>query len=175
MPRLRSDLERLVGLAGRDLDRLWRLIANGASAEVALHDLLPAIVREFGAAGAAVAAEWYDEARERAEVRGRFLAEPLAADDRGTHALVGWALTTAEDDTTLRTLILGGIQRRIVDHARLTVTSSSVMDPRAEGWVRVGRAECSWCAKYLDGEIRSVAYDFPAHDFCNCEAEPAFL
>lgn len=171
---LRSETDQLVGLAERDLDRLWRLVAAGASAEVALHDLLPAVVTEYGAAGGAMAAEWYDQQREKAAVRGRFTAIPVAPDDRGTHALIGWALTTATDDAALKTMILGGTQRRIADHARLTITSSAVADPAAQGWVRVGVGECDWCKKYLDGEVRTVAYDFPAHDSCKCHSIPAF-
>jgi hypothetical protein len=161
-------------LADRDLARLWRLVANGASAEVALRDLLPAIVTEYGQLGAAMAAEWYDGLRVKAGARGRFAAIPIEADDRGTQALIGWALTTATDDSALRTLILGGTQRRIADHARLTITRSAIEDRAAHGWVRVGRGVCDWCQQYLDGEVRAVAYDFPAHDACNCGAVPAF-
>lgn len=174
---LRSDTARLVTLANRDLSLLWRLIANGAAADEALHDLLPAIVREYGTLGGALAAEWYDQQREKADVQGRFAPIPLEADDRGSHALVGAALAQARDDTTLKALILGGVQRRVADHVRLTVANSSVADPAAQGWIRVGTGACKsgWCDQYLDGEIRTVAgYDFDAHDNCNCSVIPAF-
>lgn len=174
---LRSDTAALVRLADRDLTRLWRLVANGAAADEALHDLLPAIVREYGAAGGALAAEWYDQQREKVDAKGRFLAMPIEADDRGTHALVGAALKQARDDTTLKTLILGGVQRRVADHLRLTVANNAVTDPAAQGWVRVGEGKCKsgWCDQYLDGEVRTVAgYDFDAHDNCNCSVVPAF-
>lgn len=173
---LRSETSQLVRLADRDLTRLWRLVANGADAGEALHDLLPAIVTQYGAAGAAVAAEWYDQQREKASARGRFTAVPLAADDRGAHALVGASLATARGDTSLKGLILGGVQRRIADHVRLTVANSSVFDPAAQGWVRVGvGGACDWCNQYLDGEVRTVeGYDFDAHDNCNCTTAPVF-
>lgn len=174
---LRSDTAKLVRLANRDLAALWRIVANGATAEVALRDILPAIVTQYGTAGAALAAEWYDEQREKVGAKGRFTALPVASNDRGSQALIGFALSTATDDAALATLIAGGVQRRITDHARLTVTSSSVADPRAHGWVRVGEGACKsgWCDQYLDGEVRTVAYDFKAHDFCNCSAEPAWF
>lgn len=174
---LRSETDQLVRLADRDLTRLWRLIADGAAADQALHDLLPAIIREYGAAGGAIAAEWYDQQREKAEARGRFVATPIEPDDRGTHALVGAALTQARDDSTLQVLILGGLQRRIADHLRLTVTNNSVADRAAQGWVRVGvGGSCDWCDQYLDGEVRTVAgYDFDAHDNCNCSVTPVWL
>lgn len=171
---LKSEVDGLVRLAAADLNHLWNLVADGAAAEVALRDLLPAIVAEYGQLGAATAAEWYDDQRAKADVRHRFSAIPQPASDRGAHALIGYALATAVDDTSLHKLILGGTQKRIADHMRLTVTTSALKDPASEGWVRVGRGECQWCQQYLDGEIRSVAYDFPAHDFCNCEAVPAF-
>lgn len=171
---LRAENAKIVNLADRDLSKLWQLIAQGASAEVALRDLLPAIIREYGALGATVAAEWYDSLREKAGAAGRFAAVPIEANDRGAQALVGWALTTATDDAGLKGLILGGVQRRIADHGRLTVTSSSAIDPHARGWVRVGHGECDWCQQYLDGEVRTVAYDFPAHDNCRCEATPTW-
>ena len=172
---LRAETAALVRLADRDLSRLWQLVARGAAADQALHDLLPAIVREYGAAGGAMAAEWYDQQREKAAARGLFYAVPIEPDDRGAHALVGWALTEATDDSTLKTLILGGVQRRIADHVRLTITESSIEDPRSEGWVRTGHGECDWCKQYLDGEVRTVeGYDFDAHDWCQCTAEPVF-
>ena len=176
MATLRRETSGLVRLANADLTRLWRLVADGASAEVALRDLLPAIVREYGEAGAALAADWYDDQREKAGARGRFGAIPLDADDRGAQALIGSALAQARDDETLKTLILGGVQRRIADHLRLTVANSAVADPAAQGWVRVGTGgSCDWCDQYLDGEIRTVeGYDFDAHDNCNCTVAPAF-
>jgi len=173
---LRSDTAKLVRLADRDLSRLWRLIANGAAADEALHDLLPAIVREYGAAGGAVAAEWYDQQREKVGARGRFTAIPVAPDDRGTHALVGWALTEAKDDASLQSMILGGTQRRIADHVRYTIAGSSVADPAARGWQRVGIGECEFCQMLIDrGAVYTEATaDFASHDRCNCAAEPAF-
>lgn len=173
---LRAETAALVRLADRDLSRLWQLVANGAAADEALHDLLPAIVREYGAAGGAMAAEWYDQQREKAEARGRYFALPIEPDDRGAHALVGAALTQARDDSTLKTLILGGVQRRLADHVRLTVANNAVDDRAAQGWIRVGSSgACGWCDQYLDGEIRtSAGYDFDAHDNCNCSVTPAF-
>lgn len=175
MAGLQVETRQIVRLADRDLSRLWRLVAEGASAKTALHDLLPAIVSQYGAMGAALAAEWYDDLRAKAGARGRFEAVPVESGDRGAHALIGWALDTATDDAGLQALILGGVQRRIADHLRETVAASSIVDPAAQGWIRVGRGECDWCQQYLDGEVRMVeGYDFPAHDNCNCSVEPAF-
>jgi hypothetical protein len=175
---LRRETDKVVRLADVDLNHLWQLVAAGAAADQALFDLLPAIVTQYGTVGAALAAEWYDEQRAKVEARGAFAAIPLDAGDRGAHALVGWALATATDDTSLKTLIAGGVQRRIVDHARLTVMSSSTSDPAARGWRRVGDGHtCEFCSMLLGrGAVYSEATaDFPAHDHCGCSAEPDWL
>lgn len=174
---LRAETAALVRLADRDLARLWRLVAAGANAGEALHDLLPAIVREYGAAGGAMAAEWYDQQREKVGAKGRFYALPVQPDDRGTHALVGWALATAKDDASLQSLILGGAQRRIADHARLTVTSNAVEDRAAAGWQRVtGGSACAFCSMLAGrGSVYSEATaDFSSHDDCGCSATVAW-
>lgn len=173
-----GDTDELVRLADRDLDRLWQLVADGAAADEALHDLLPAIITEYGAAGGALAAEWYDQQRERVGARGRFTAIPVEPDDRGAHALIGWALNEASDDTSLRSLILGGVQRRVADHVRYTVTGSAVADPQARGWQRVGAGECvtGFCDMLIGrGAVYTEATaDFASHDNCKCSAVPAW-
>lgn len=171
---LRNSTGLLVGYARRDLSALWRDVNTVAQAQMALMDILPALIETYGAAAATLAATWYDDAREKAAVRGSFQAIPIEPGDRGAQALAGWATSTATSVGALEALILGGIQRRIADHSRLTVTSSSTADPAAGGWVRVGTGACKsgWCDQFLDGEVRSVAYDFPAHDNCNCHAIP---
>ena len=123
---LRSESAKLVALAKPDLHRLWRLISQGANAGEALHDLLPAIIEQYGAAGAAMAAEWYDDQRAKVDARGRYYATPVESSDRGAQSLIGWALSTATDDAALHALILGGVQRRIADHVRYTIAGNSV-------------------------------------------------
>lgn len=175
---LRSETDDLVRLADRDLSRLWRLVSDGASAEVALRDLLPAIITDYGALGAALAAEWYDDQREKVGAAGRFLATPVQADDRGAHALIGWALSEATDDASLQALILGGTQRRLADHVRYTVAANAVEDRAARGWQRVGSGGCTsgFCDMLIGrGAVYSEATaDFAAHDNCRCSAVPAW-
>lgn len=174
---LRAETAELVRLADRDLSRLWQLVANGAAADEALHDLLPAIVREYGAAGGAMAAEWYDQQREKVDAKSRFFALPVEPDDRGAHSLVGWALAEAKDDKGLQSLILGGVQRRVADHVRYTVARNSTADSAARGWRRVGDGNsCEFCSMLLGrGAVYTEATaDFSSHDHCGCSAEPAW-
>ncbi len=173
---LRPETASLIRLADRDLAELWRLVAAGASAEVALRDILPSIITEYGALGGALAAEWYDGQRDKAGVRGAFTAIPTEPSDRGAQALIGWALREATDDASLQALIFGGTQRRIADHVRYTVAESAVADPRAGGWQRVGVGECKFCRMLIGrGAVYSEATaDFASHDSCNCSAVPAW-
>ena len=175
--QLRSDVALLVREAESDMSALWRDADTADELEAALRDILPGLIDAYGSAVATVAADWYDDVRDEVGARGRFVAIPAEIRDTGAQALVGWALAEAQDVSTFRTLVAGGAQRRIANFARFTVQASSVADPRAQGWLRVGEGACKsgWCNQYLDGEIRAVAYDFPAHDNCNCHAEPAWL
>lgn len=174
---LRRQLAGLTGLAARDLDALWRSLDAAALNGGALFDLLPALVEKYGAAAAAAAADWYDELRDERLIRGRFQAIPADIPNSGVEPLIGWATATATDDASLQAMVLGGTTRRILNYGRQTVMGSSIADPRARGWMRVGDgATCEFCAMLLDrGAVYSEdSADFPAHDHCGCTASPAW-
>lgn len=172
---LRREVAALAATAGDDLDVLWRRAETPAQVEEALRDVLPALVSTYGLAAASVAADWYDELRDEVGAGGRFTALTSDPTDAGSQALIGWALDEASDLSAFQTLILGGTQRRIANASRLTVMSSSVADPAARGWRRVGDGHsCEFCSLLLGrGAVYSEASaDFPAHDHCGCGAEP---
>lgn len=173
---LRSDIATLAREASIDLGRLWRDADTAAALEEALRDLLPGLVDAYGAAAATIAADWYDDLRDETGVRGRFTAIPAEIADTGTQALVGWALAEATDLPSFQTLILGGTQRRIANFSRLTVSGSSVADPGAVGWKRVGLGRCDFCRMLIGrGAVyREATAAFQAHDHCGCGAEPAW-
>lgn len=179
--QLRSAVNRLAIQGDRDLAALFKQVSTAAQARTALFDVMPALVEQYGSASAVLAAEWYDQARAKAGVRGRFQAAPADLGRAGAEALVGFgtrSLDAAEPDFTLaRTVLAGGLQRRIANYARATVTTSSVRDPQAKGWQRVGDGNsCEFCSMLLTrGAVYTEATsDFPAHDHCGCSAEPAF-
>lgn len=177
--QLRSGIAHLATLANRDLAGLWDEVSDAVRAREALRDVLPALVDRYGAASATLAAEWYDDLRAKRAIRGAFTAIPADLGTAGADVLAGVAvgpLFSVEPDwSAAQTLAEGGLQRRIANYARVTITAASIQDPGAQGWVRVGTGECTWCQQYLDGEVHYVAgYDFPAHDHCGCGAEPAF-
>lgn len=175
--QLRSRVAGLVTLANGDLAALWRRLERAVDAEEALRDILPALIDTYGAAASVVAADWYDDLRAKQGVGGGFRADPADVPDSGTQALVGWALTESTDPQAFRTLIEGGLQRRIANFSRLTVTRSSIADPQADGWQRVGSGDsCPFCRLLISrGSVYSEATaDFAAHDHDDCQAAPAF-
>ena len=172
---LRDGVQGLIrSYAAADLALLWRQVSNAAEAEVALRDILPALIQTYGSAAAVLAANWYDEAREKAGVGGSFTAIPADFDDVGAQSLVGWAKSQATDLTAFEALILGGMQRRIANYSRGTVTRSSVADPASTGWKRIGSGECAFCAMLIgrDELYSQATAEFASHDNCNCSAYP---
>lgn len=176
--QLRSSVNELVRFANRDLSALWREVSDAAQARTALMDVLPALVETYGQAAATLAAAWYDDARAKAAVKGSFTAIPADPSDRGAQALAGWATSTATDIATLQTLISGGLQRRIADNVRDTVSGSAIADPSARGWARAGNGGCTsgFCDMLIArGAVYTEATaDFASHDHCQCYAVPAF-
>lgn len=176
---LREGVNGLALIATADLDALWREVATAEQAREALQDVLPALVAAYGAGAATFAADWYDESRDEAGAHGRFRAVPADVGDTGAEVLARWGvgpLFAAEPDwAAARTLVAGGLQRRIADQARATVTGSSLLDPAAVGWRRVGDGDsCSFCSMLLGrGAVyTSQTVKFRSHDHCGCSAAP---
>lgn len=178
--QLRSDLALLTSLAASDLAHTWAQVHTPEEAKAALNDVLPGLLVLYAAAAGTVGADWYDDLRESQGVGGSFRAiVPVPPADLGAAELAGYGIGPlfgkAPDWSAAKTLIAGGVQRRIVNSPRASVVHSSLADPHARGWVRVGVGECDWCQQYLDGEVHYVqGYDFLAHDHCQCTASPVF-
>lgn len=177
----RRDLAQLVVLAERDIRTAFRQFDTAAAARDGLLDLLPRLTAIYGDAAVSLAADWYDEMRDRAEARGRF--SPVLADlpDRGrTDALARWSISPlyqAEPDfTAALSNVLGGFQRIVANADRQTVQASSIADRSARGWARAGIGGCDFCQMLIG---RGAVYtettaDFESHDRCGCVAVPAF-
>lgn len=148
----------------------------------ALMDVIPALVEDYSAASQVTAADWYVEHREDQGVPGNFVPDLPDLGGQGADELAGWgtSLITPEDadwDAAL-TRISGGLQRRIADASRETITNATFVDPQATGWQRIARPDgCGFCqmlaARAELYKSRDTA-DFGSHDNCNCLAMPAF-
>jgi len=177
----RADLKQLVVLANRDLEVYWRQFDSADVARDGLRDILPELVRLYGAAAATLAADWYEDLRDEVGVPGSFTAIPAELPDTSrTDALARWAVgalyATTPDFQRALTAASGGLQRVIADADRQTVMLTSVEDPGAKGWQREGAGGCAFCQMLIGrGAVYSEASaDFGSHDHCNCTAVPAF-
>lgn len=176
----RRDVRELTNLAEGDLARAWLDFTDGVAAREWLLDVLPGLQAVYGAAAASLAADYYDDLRESAAARHAFYAivpepAPLAKAEVLARVAAGSLFSAEPNLMGALTLARGGIQRLITNEARSTVVVSSLEDPSAQGWRRVGGGACDWCRQYLDGEVHYVeGYDFKAHDHCGCTAEPVF-
>lgn len=187
MPSPAESREALIGLTRlteADLRRLWVRIANQPPEAVrdALMDVLPLLADEYGTAASVMAADWYDDVRVAAEVAGLFQAEPVPPPTSARfEALARWGVDPlfAADpaaDVAL-TRISGGMQRIIADMHRETVVQSSLLDPAALGWRRVGQGDnCGFCNMLIGrGDVYSQkGVAFKSHDHCNCVAAAVF-
>ena len=168
-------LRALYDLAKREIADALRLVDIGDAAAVAdvIYTYVPVIAERYGLAAGALAADWYDELRDAAEVAGYFRAIPAELPGMGRYeALAGWAAT--KDD--VEALVMGGVQRIIANAHRETVMRSTFADPRAEGWARFARGAetCGFCFLLVS---RGAVYTektatFGAHDSCDCGAGP---
>ena len=180
----RQALQTLTALARRDLAALWARLADLSPQDTrnALAPLLPVLGDKYGDAAATLAADWYEELRDAAEARGRFAPVLAQSPDAARwESLAGWAVGplfgVTPDRAGALTLLAGGLQRSIADQHRLTVVQSSMADPAASGWRRVGVGEnCGFCRMLIDrGHVYTEAsVTFRSHDHCNCAASPEF-
>ena len=180
----RQGLLDLNQLAKRDLDAVWAQISHLPAVQIreALVDVLPIIADEYGLAAGALAADWYDDARDRASVGGAFFAEPVEIpnQDRFTSLAVWGTSPLFSENPDARAslaLITGGLQRVIADAQRLTVVGSTQADPEATGWSRVGvGSNCGFCQMLIGrgGVYTESSVTFRSHDNCNCMASPTW-
>lgn len=185
----REARDALVGLSRIVQDEILTVLrefqAAGLTAEQArdaLLSLLPELGEEYRLAAATLAADWYDDARDAAAVRGVFRAEPVGPVGRARwEALARWGVdplfASVPDWQAAAALIAGGLQRTVADGHRLTVVENTMRDPRAQGWRRVGVGDnCKLCTRLI---ARGAVYTdatvtFRSHDNCDCAASPSW-
>ena len=170
-------LARVTELALADLRAMLRGVDVQDAAAVAevIVDGVPVIAERYGLAAGTLAADWYEELRDRQGAPGSFQAVIPDLPDRGRwEAMAGWI--ASGDKTQVEELVSGGLQRVIADMHRRAVMDSSLLDPAAAGWARFARGveTCDFCymlvsrgAVYTDATAK-----FGAHDNCSCAAGP---
>ena len=181
----RAELRDLVALPQAEVDAIFREMMGRASAEEVrdrLLDELPALGDDYFLQSASLAAEWYDDAREAAEVRHAFAAitADLPTEERWA-SLARWAVGPLfqpnPDPASALVLLQGGLQKAIADAHRGTIQRSVAYDRAAVGWARFGNGDtCRFCRMLISrGNVyRASTAKFGAHDHCSCVAGPVF-
>jgi len=175
---LATDLRVVSGLAATQLDPLWT-IDNPDELSAAVYEVLPPLVDQWSLASSAVAADWYDAEREKADVAGAFRAIVEPIKDLGTEALIAWAtepLRQPEPDlAAVQYRAVGGLQKRLANSANYTITNSSKADPQSRGWIRTTRPQaCDFCRMVASrgGVFTEATSRFACHEKCHCASRP---
>lgn len=160
---------------------LGRLSGPPDEQRAVLLEAVPGIITYYSEGSSALAADFYDDERERAAPPKLYLAEPVI-EDRTVKIRRGVAW--AADPLFLDEPDLGVSAQRLADVVNLetarpyrdTILTNRKRDPSAVGWRRVTNGGCKMCrmladrgAVYIDTTAR-----FAAHPSCKCTAQPVF-
>lgn len=181
---VRQEVMDLSAASDAEIAAIFRTMTAATAEEVRdrLLDELPALGANYELASGSLAADWYDDLRDAAEVAGRFhaIVAPLAEDEQWS-ALVRWGVgplfQASPDMAAARSLVQGGTQRLMANAHRNTIIESSLADPKAAGWARYGNGDtCGFCRMLIGrGAVYSEATaKFGSHDRCGCMAGPVF-
>lgn len=137
-----------------DLRRVWpRLLTmrpDGMAEALAL--VLAEVTDRYGAASAALAAEWFEELREGAGVGGSFRAGAAALPStERLEVLARWGVGPLfgadPDPVTALSLVSGGLARQVLGVGRDTLMESIAADPASPRYARHASANaCAFCA-----------------------------
>lgn len=142
-----------------------------------------AIVKPLVNPGSDALAGWGSQPLSAARVEAAKAAvehPPVNLDEpHGAQALAKPPAVPTEADLvdTARYHVEGGLQKRIVNAANLTVTDSANQDPQARGWMRKTRpGACNFCIMVASrgGVFTKASSTFACHENCYCTAVPAW-
>lgn len=156
-----------------------RLSGSPESQRAVLLDAVPAVVGYYSDGSAALAADFYEEQREAAGLRG-FRASPIvAARTVKIRRAVVWAAEPLFEvsETTVAQRLAEVIQLETARPYRDTITGNRRLDPASVGWQRVTGTCCRFCRFLGDrGAVyRESTARFAAHPNCDCTAVPCFV
>ncbi|HET8556184.1 MAG TPA: hypothetical protein VFL58_02620 [Gaiellaceae bacterium] len=168
-------------LTGNAVAGTLRILDAGGDPESLRSDLLdgvPQLIDYYTLGSAALAADFYDDARERAAARGRFMAEPVVLDRaEKIGRAVAWAtkpLIDGDGDPAGR--LAEVVQLETARPYRDTIVTNQRRDPEAIGWRRITSGGCSFCRMLADrGAVyKAATARFASHPNCHCTAAPEF-
>jgi hypothetical protein len=150
------------------------------SRRLQLLDSVPGIVGYYSEGSAALAADFYEDARDEAGVTRRFVADVVILDRtvrirRG----VAWASEplSVDDDALALSRFTELVRSETTRPYRDTILENRRRDPEAAGWKRItSGAACGFCKMLAaKGAVykKATAY-FAAHGSCTCTCAPVF-
>ena len=175
----RLALRLITGAAVDSVARLYGTLTGSPEAVRSdLLDAVPGIIAYYSDGSSALAADFYDDERDRAAATGRFTAEPVVL-DRGEKIgrAIAWAAAPLfGDDGDTPSRLAEVVQMETARPFRDTVTVNRRRDPEAVGWRRVTGGGCKFCTMLADrGAVyREDTARFASHPNCHCSAEPVF-
>jgi hypothetical protein len=162
-----------------------RALLSGASGSpeqqrALLLEAAPEVVGYYSLGSSALAADFYDDERERQAAPKLYVAEPVVVDrTEKLRRAVAWAADPlfSGDPVGAESRLAEVVNLETARPYRDTILTNRRRDPSAVGWRRVARGEsCKFChmladrgAVYLDKTVR-----FAAHTSCKCTAQPVF-
>jgi hypothetical protein len=144
-----------------------------------LLEAVPGLIGYYSEGSSALAADFYDDERERAAPPKLYIAEPVILDRTvKIRSAVAWASKPLfDDDRELASSRLAEVvQLETARPYRDTITTNRRRDPSAVGWRRVSNGGCKFCVMLAaKGAIFSdETARFASHTNCKCTAQPVF-
>ncbi len=157
---------------------LRRTSGSWESRRLQLLDTIPGVTAYYSEGSAALAVDYYEDAR--AGAPGGYAPTPVVLDRtvrirRG----VAWATEPLSiDDDELAAARLAKLMRSELNRPyRDTILTNRRADPACVGWKRITDGDaCPFCRALADrGAVyREATATFAAHDDCSCTAAPVF-
>lgn len=158
---------------------LGRLSGSPEQQRAVLLEAVPGVIGYYSEGSSALAADFYDDERERAAAPKLYVAEPVV-EDRVVkiRRAVAWASEPLFDDDREKSAgrLSEVVNLETARPFRDTILTNRRRDPSSVGWRRVTNGGCKLCrmladrgAVYMDTTAR-----FAAHPSCKCTAQPVF-
>lgn len=176
----RAELKRLTEASVAEANELLTRLPGGAEQRRALLlDGVPSLIEYYAEGSAALAADFYDEQRDLANVRQTYTSELVLVDRT---VKIRRAIVWAAEPLALLDEELAGkrlaevVQLESARPYRDTITTNQKRDPAAVGWRRVTAGGCQMCRMLADrGAVyKEATARFATHPNCNCTAQPVF-
>jgi hypothetical protein len=159
---------------------LGRVKGSPEQQRALLLESVPEVIAYYSVGASALAADYYDDERERAAAPRLYVAEPIILDRTvKIRRAVAWASDPlfADDFAASESRLAEVVQLETARPYRDTILTNRRRDPSAVGWRRVTRSgSCKFCLMLADkGAIFSdETARFAAHSHCQCTAQPVF-